>query len=172
MTISGGEPLLQPAFTAGIAKFCCENGISVILDTAGNVPYESLASVAPYLTAIYFDLKGGDWEAAKAATGCNLHLVRGNLKKLRAQNNPVQVRIPIIPGYNADEATIKSIIDILQECGYPPVDLLPFHSLGKGKYEALHRRNLCEDTAPPSQKLMDDILDMFLREGISAKIEN
>lgn len=57
VTLSGGEPLLQPVFCAELAKACCHQGIPVLLDTAGDVPWSSFQQVIPYTRQVYYDVK-------------------------------------------------------------------------------------------------------------------
>ena len=105
VTLSGGEPLLQADFCAHLAKMCKQNGIKVLLDTAGNVNYSQFEKVLPYIDCVYLDLKGADSEKMQKLTGANMELILDNLRRLIRDNISATVRIPIIPQYNDDAAS-------------------------------------------------------------------
>ena len=137
VTLSGGEPLLQPEFAAEIGRACRERGYSLIIDTAGNVEYEAFRAVAPYTESFYFDLKGASDDDYKSFAGGSFDLTLKNLRALVSDGCDVTVRIPVIPGYNDSEDYMRSLSDIILRAGAAKVSLLPFHGFASGKYGAL-----------------------------------
>lgn len=148
VTVSGGEPLLQSHAVASLAKELKERGISVIIDTAGDVPYEAFARVLPYVDEFFLDIKSGSGEVYRDIIGGDLMRVFGNLHRLLAEGANLRIRIPLIPEINTDPAARADIIRLLREAGVKQVDLLPFHRMGSAKYEALGREYAYRDTPP------------------------
>ena len=88
-----------------------------------------------------YDVKHIDPAVHLQHTGFDNALILDNLARLTAAGANVRVRIPLIPGFNADPATIAGIAAYVRRLPGPVagVDLLPYHSLGKAKYAALGR---------------------------------
>ena len=136
VTLSGGEVMLQSHGATLLSKRLKEEGVSVLIDTAGCVPYENFERLNPFVHGYLFDFKTAD-EADYSGIGGDLELVTENLKRLMADGMSVTVRIPLIPDFNADEASVEAICRHLQKISVRAVELLPFHRLGSGKYEAM-----------------------------------
>ena len=139
VTLSGGEPLLQPDFCTALARSCKENGIHVIIDTAGQVPWGAFEKVIPYTDTFYFDLKGACVEDYHQETGGDFDLILTNLARLVAAGAHVVACIVIIPGLNDDLAANERLSDVLTSAGVSEVRLLAYHQLGRSKYQALGR---------------------------------
>lgn len=137
VTISGGEPLLQPAAVTALAKALRVEGVSVILDTAGCVPWDRFEAVLPFVDTVFFDWKISDPRMMQDRIGGNLSLVKENLARLLRSGTDVHVRIPLIPGVNTSDEAVAAMAADLAEAGAKTVALLPFHRLAVGKYEAM-----------------------------------
>ena len=145
-TISGGEALLQAEGVAILARSLKRENISVWLDTAGNVPWDAFERTGDWVDGYLYDYKAGTKEQYAGAIGGNLDLVGDNLRRLLAEGRRVRVRIPLIPGFNTDEASISLMCSNLRSLGAGMVDLLPFHRMGSNKYRALGLRYAYEKT--------------------------
>lgn len=143
VTISGGEPLLQPEFVKAIAVKCKENGINVIIDTAGDVPFENFRTVLPYTDEFYYDIKACSKEDYKAWTGGDYTRITENLRKLIESGAKIRIRVPDIPGYQKKPGFRSKLAELLKTLGGEklPVDFLPFHRFGFSKYEGLDIKN-------------------------------
>lgn len=160
-TLSGGEPLLQPAFCAAVAAACHAQGISVLIDTAGDVPFDAFRQVLPYTDRFYVDLKGGDAGEVARLTGANLSRVLANMTQLVKEGAAVTARIPVIPGHTDRPETARRMASLLQETGVREVGLLPFHRLGAGKYAALGRPYPYAACTPPTRAAMEALAEAF-----------
>lgn len=161
VTVSGGEPLLQSHAVATLAKELKTRGVSVILDTAGDVPYEAFARVLPYVDEVFLDIKSGSGEVYRDIIGGNLGRVYDNLLRLLADGASVRIRIPLIPDVNTEPAAVADIIRLLREAGVKEVDLLPFHRMGSAKYEALGREYAYRDTPPLAKETVANIANEY-----------
>ena len=164
LTLSGGEPLLQADFCGEVARECRQRGISVLVDTAANVPYDAFRRVLPYAEQYYVDLKGATEEDYRLHTGGSLALTLENMARLVRDGAAVTARLPIIPGYNASPEYGAAMAAALAATGVGVVHLLPFHSLCAGKYEALGRAFPCRELSPPSAEEMERLEAVFRRD--------
>ena len=140
VTFSGGECLLQADFLADLARKCKENGVHVAVDTAGCVPWESIAKLIPFADLFLFDVKAADEELHKNGTGVSNKIILKNLRRLSAESEcEIIVRVPVIGGYNDSEEEMAAIAALLAPLRIKAVELLPYHAMGNGKYEALGR---------------------------------
>jgi pyruvate formate lyase activating enzyme len=142
LTLTGGEPTLQPDLAEALLKLAKARHISTTIETCGHTTWPVFERLLPYLDTILFDLKHIDPEIHRNFTGVSNHLSLANLRKLVAYQAPVTIRIPLIPGFNADRATLYAMGQFVSETfrgAVKRLDLLPYHKLGKSKYEALGR---------------------------------
>ena len=141
MTISGGEPLFQKEFAIALLREARRRRIKTAIETCGCYEWERLEEAAPYLNYVLYDVKHTDTEKHKWATGVGNELILSNLKKLLETfpELPVQVRTPVIPGFNDDEETARSIGKLLKGYANVTYEALPYHRLGTQKYAFLGR---------------------------------
>ncbi|MDO5479861.1 MAG: glycyl-radical enzyme activating protein [Clostridia bacterium] len=170
VTFSGGEPMLQADFCAEVAKMCKDKNIHILIDTAGCVPYKNFEKVIPYCDMFYFDIKACDEEEFLKTCGGSLSLVKENLKRLLKDSNVV-VRMPIIPGYNNNEEYIKRCGEFLGELNVKRADLLPFHRMGKNKYDGLGLSYRYSDTKPPETQEIEKLADLMKSYDINCQVE-
>ena len=140
LTVSGGEPLLQAAFTVALLKEAKRRRINTAMETCGAVEWERLQEACQHLNFLLYDIKSVDPQKHKEFTGADNALIMENLRKIR-QTFPqldVLVRTPLVPGFNDTEAEIAAIVGFVNELhvGY---ELLPYHRMGQSKYQFLDR---------------------------------
>lgn len=140
VTFSGGECMLQIDFLVALLQECREYHIHTAVDTAGNVPWEYFEKILPYTDLFLYDIKCMDSKKHQTYTGVDNKRILENLAKLLKKNVDIWVRIPIIPSVNDTPAHMCQIRDFLREHGRPKkIELLPYHPMGLGKYQALDR---------------------------------
>jgi len=136
VTLSGGECLIQEDFCAALLKRLKEEGIRTAVDTCGYVNPSAFDKVLPYTDCFLYDLKAMDEEVHLRCTGKSNRLILENLKYLNERGAKVEVRIPYVPEYNADE--IPKIASFLRNLGaVKKVKILPYHKMAGEKYRAL-----------------------------------
>ncbi len=137
VTFSGGEPMLYPDFVAEVFSALGREHVHTALDTCGCVPFESFEKVLPFTDLVLFDLKGMDDERHIRNTGRSNALIHENLRRLGSHGVLLEIRMPVIPGYNDGEQEFHSAGRLLQEIpSLKAVRLLPYHSLAREKYNA------------------------------------
>ena len=160
VTFSGGECMLQIDFLTEILRLCKENGIHTAVDTAGHVPYESFERILPYTDLFLYDVKCYDSEKHKRYTGVGNELILENLVRLLCSDKDVWVRIPIVPSVNDSAQEMTAIRRLLDKHGSPKrVELLPYHTMGEHKYEAVGKRS--QSFSVPSKEQMTLLENIF-----------
>ena len=171
LTIGGGEATCYPEFCLGMIENCHNAGITVAIDTCGYVPSELGKEVLRQADLILFDIKGLNSELHQRNTGRPNATIWAVLDQLDQLKKDVIIRVPVITGYNDDEAELGKTAERLShyKC-IKRVDILPVHEYGKSKYEELDREYLVngiEKTTPERQK---NIYQMFASHGLATQI--
>ena len=137
ITVSGGEPLLQPEVVAALFQDCRQKGIHTTLDTAGFCPQNNIEQVLPYTDEVLFCVKVMDAEKHRQLTGADNHCIQSNLR-LAAAQVPTVIRYVVIPGINDQLMDIQQLADFILSLSQPvSVELLGYHTLGLKKWEML-----------------------------------
>lgn len=160
VTLSGGEAMLQAEALLPLVKELQGRGISVLIDTAGSLPYSSFQILNPFISGYLFDFKTADAQKYKSIGG-DLTLVSENLSRLLADGIPITVRIPLIPHFNCEEEQIEAIARHLHPMGITRVELLPFHRLGSAKYEAMGLDYAYRNQAPLTKNELTKIENAY-----------
>ena len=161
VTFSGGEPLLQSKNLSELAKALKDKGISVLVDTAGCVPWDNFEDVIRCTDIFFYDYKTADEVLCKTVINADKALILSNIKRLIKENKTVHVRIPLIPGFNESAEECEKIIKDLTESGVKYVDLLPFHRLGSSKYEAMGLEYAYKNVTPPKKEDIEKIKSIY-----------
>ena len=140
VTFSGGEALLHYDKLEALIKKLKQKGISVAVETCGQVARETFQKAIEEIDFFLFDMKTMDREMMERYVGGDRELICDNLSYL-AERHPekVVVRIPVIPGINFDVYEMRRIFSFVKNCKIQKVELLPYHTLGLTKYEQLGR---------------------------------
>ncbi len=157
VTVSGGEPAMQPDFLEAFLARCREATIPTALDTCGYADWSVYERLMPYLDLVLYDLKIADREDHREATGVYPDRILANAAAIAQRGVPIWVRTPIIPGYSDDEENIKALATFIGE-RLPTVerwDLLAYTNLGRPKYHRLDLPYALETTALPTRPEME-----------------
>jgi pyruvate formate lyase activating enzyme len=136
VTASGGEPTHQPEFLWHLFARCHEAAIHTCLDTCGYVKTETLKGILEHTDLVLYDIKHMDPSRHKELTGVDNSLILENARVVAA-SRPMTIRVPLIPGYNDSEENLNALSKFMAELGLKRIDLLPYHALGKQKYDRL-----------------------------------
>jgi glycyl-radical enzyme activating protein len=172
VTISGGDPMLFPVYTAQVLALLKKKGIHTAVDTAGCVPWANFEQVLPNADLFLYDVKAASRALHQALTGVDNTLILDNLHRLSAAGARIFVRVPVIPGCNDSADELSAIASLLAALPTPPelTQLLPYHSYGAGKYATLGLKEPLGVLKPPSQAFMENILLKFLQKDLTAVI--
>ena len=172
VTISGGEPMMQPEFSIALAKLLKTNGLHTVLETSGFTARENLLGIAPSIDIFFYDWKETDPEKHRKFTGQDNFLIRENLDLLYFAGYKIVLRCPLIPGYNDTREHLNGIADLTRK--YPDllyVEVLPYQPLGNSKRTQLGIAG--DGIAVPEKSTVKEWVD-YLRSscGIGVKFNN
>jgi pyruvate formate lyase activating enzyme len=171
VTFSGGEPFEQGVFLSATAELCKRNFVHTAVETCGAVRWSVIESALPFIDLFLFDIKEMDPRKHEEFTGVPNELVLGNFGRLLGTGKDVVVRVPLIPGYNDREDNIEALVNLLRaRAAGIGVDLLPYHRLGKTKYERLGERYTLDSIEPPSREYMEALKERFERAGFRVSV--
>lgn len=139
LTLTGGEPTMQPCLAEALLRLAKAEYLSTAIESCGHTVWAVWKRLLPYLDTILFDLKHTDDKTHRLHTGVGNGLILSNLRHLAEVDAPVVIRVPLIPGFNADPASLTAIATFVRDLGFHRLDLLPYHTLGQAKYAALGR---------------------------------
>ncbi len=171
ITFSGGEPLLQFDFLMEVLEKCKQKSIHTCVDTTGFVSSEKMKKVAELTDLFLFDLKIVDDELHQKYTGISNHLILENLQMLDKLGKDIWIRFPLIPGINDDESNIFRMLEFLNHLQKKhPVQILPYHKIGKHKYSRFGIDYKMEGVEESSQKHIDSIKKYFEDAGFAVTV--
>lgn len=152
MTLSGGEPFMQPEFALALLREAKRRRIDTAAECCGQAPLPVLEEACSLLRELLFDIKVMDPAKHREAVGADNKTILANLKHILENHSslPVCVRTPVIPGVNDSEEDIAAILRFLEPYPQARYELLPYHRLGTQKYHFLGRE------APMGDVTLDD----------------
>lgn len=169
VTLSGGEPSMQPAFSVAIMGDLRRQGVHLALDTCGGTSWKILHPLVELADLILLDLKLMDEGDHLKYTGIPLKRVLVNAREIAKMKKPVWVRTPVIPGYTDTEENIRHIARFIKS-ELPTVEryeLLAFNNVCAPKYQRLDRHWELEEERPISEEKMERLVNSAKEAGVS-----
>lgn len=173
ITLSGGEPTMQPKFSLEILRACKERGIHTAMETCGYVEWDILDEMLKYLDLVYFDIKHVLSEEHERLTGKRNGLILENCRKIVANYPDVEliIRIPVIPGHNDSDENIENTAKFVHRLEKAVrLELLPYHNFGVHMYRVLLRAYPLQNIEPPSEDRMHDLEELAKSCGVQVQI--
>lgn len=167
VTISGGEPLLQPEFILQLFKLCKADGIHTAIDTSGFILNDKVKEVLEYTDLVLLDIKHINPDKYKTLTARPLEPTLKFMDYLSSINKPVWLRYVLVPGYSDDE---KDLNDWAEYAARFPnverIDILPFHQMGIHKWQQLGKNYKLKDVRTPSAEEIEKVENIFKKYGL------
>jgi pyruvate formate lyase activating enzyme len=162
VTLSGGEPLMQPDFLLALLQACQQAELHTALDTCGFAPWHILDTIRKYVDLFLYDLKFLDDALHRRFTGVSNKRILDNLRALSQEGHQIVLRVPIIPGVNNDPDSLRQIAEFAANLPHlAGLDLLPYHTFAHDKYGRLGKTCGLHDTQAPSTQEMAKIAELF-----------
>ncbi|MGO8695582.1 MAG: glycyl-radical enzyme activating protein [Rectinemataceae bacterium] len=146
LTLSGGEPLAQIDLAEELVRAASSEGIDVAIETCLAVGRKVVERIFALPLRWLADLKHVDPAAFREGTGGDSEPILENIRFLAARGADLTLRVPMVPGFNDDERSMRRIFEFVAGLPLPVasaagrhLDLLPYHDLAAGKYLALGR---------------------------------
>ncbi len=167
VTISGGEPLMQPAFVERLFGACHEMGIHTALDTSGFVGSRASEQLLDDTSLVLLDVKSGLPGTYQEVTGRALAPTIAFGDRLAARGTPVWIRFVLVPGLTDAVDNVAAVADIAARWpNVERVEVLPFHQMGQNKWERLGLDYQLGDVSPPETALQERVRAQFEARGL------
>ena len=169
LTISGGEPMVQLAFTRRILAAAKRMGLHTAIETSGFLGDRVDERYLSCLDLVLLDVKSGDPETYRRATGRDLAPTLRFAERLAAIGKPVWVRFTLVPGLTDDVANVEKIARFVAPMkNVEWVEVQPFHQMGAFKWKQLGFEYTLEKVEPPTAAQVESALAMFRAVGLKA----
>ena len=178
LTLSGGEVLMQPAFAARVLRGAKELGVHTALDTSGYLGANATDAMLDDTDLVLLDVKAGTSDLYRRVTGRELEPTREFGRRLArhgldSDGPEVWIRYVLVPGFTdgadgvARVAAYVATLNDIRSDTVTRVEVLPFHQMGRSKWEAIGRAYELGDTDPPSVELVERVRGQFRAEGLT-----
>jgi pyruvate formate lyase activating enzyme len=171
VTLSGGEPLSQPEFTAALLAACRGAGLHTALETSGYQAWERFEGLLADADLLLYDVKLMDAERHRRFTGVGNALILDNLRRAVARGVATIVRVPVVAGINDDCENARALARFLSGAGpIRRVDLLPYHRLGEATYARLGRSYALPGIPLVAESRLEALAGILAETGLPVQI--
>ena len=169
LTVSGGEPLMQPAFVGRLLHEAQQLGIHTAIDTSGFLGVNASDALLDDLDLVLLDIKSGIPEVYRKATGRELQPTLDFARRLSERGTEeVWIRFVLVPGLTDAVENVEAVAGIVEQISVVTrVEVLPFHQMGRDKWVTLDLPYELADTSPPSKELTERVRNQFRARGIT-----
>ena len=156
LTVTGGEPLVQPDFTGALFKAAKRWGLTTALDTSGFLGARADDALLEATDLVLLDIKSWDAETYKDVTGVTLQPTLDFARRLAERHIPLWLRFVLVPGLTDAEDNIRGLADFAESLtNVERIEVLPFHKMGEAKWRALGRPYQLFETSEPSAEQIE-----------------
>ncbi|KRQ94470.1 pyruvate formate-lyase-activating protein [Bradyrhizobium valentinum] len=170
LTISGGEPMVQLAFTRRIFAGAKEMGLHTAIQTSGFLGDRADEEYLSAIDLVLLDIKSSDPETYRRVTGRDIAPTLRFAERLAAMSKPVWVRFTLVTGETADPPNVDGIARFVAPMkNVEWVEVQPFHQMGSFKWKAMGLEYKLAHTLPPSRDLVKRVIGQFQAAGCQAR---
>jgi pyruvate formate lyase activating enzyme len=170
LTISGGEVMVQLAFTKRILAGAKQMGLHTAIETSGFLGDRVDESYLSLLDLVLLDIKSSNPDTYKVVTGRDLAPTLRFAERLAKMNKPVWVRFTLVPGHTDDPANVEGIAKFVAPMkNVEWVEVQPFHKMGEFKWKAMNLDYKHANTPPPTPELVNRVIEQFRAAGCRAR---
>lgn len=170
LTISGGEPMVQLAFTRRIFAGAKELGLHTAIQTSGFLGDRADQAYLSKIDLVLLDIKSSNPETYRRVTGRDIAPTLRFAERLASLSKPVWVRFTLVPGETDDPANVEGIARFVAPMkNVEWVEVQPFHQMGSFKWKAMGLEYKLENTEPPSRDLVNRVIEQFRAAGCHAR---
>ncbi len=168
LTLSGGEVLQQPGFAGRILRGAKEMGIHTAIDTSGFLGAACTDEMLDNIDLVLLDVKSGDPETYKKVTGRALQPTLDFGRRLADKGVEVWLRFVLVPGLTDDPENVEKVAEYAATLpNVSRVEVLPFHQMGKDKWDSLGLDYQLGDAKPPSNDEVEAVRARFRKRGLT-----
>lgn len=167
VTFSGGEATLQADMLRELVYKLYDQAVDLTIETSGYFNFDEVEDILKKMNLIFVDIKHMDDNKHRLYTGVSNEKILKNICRLNKLKLPVVVRIPVIDGVNSDIENIRKTAKFVKDnINDPKLELLPYHSFGDSKYEALGLEKPSRQFKTPSQEDIRKLCKVVESEGV------
>lgn len=158
VTLNGGEVMVQWEIAVMLLEACKKTGINTCVETALNCPTAHMDAVYAFTDLVIADIKHMDTDIHKDITGVGNELILENIRRTVDLGKKLVIRTPVVPGYNADEASMRAIGRFIREELDNKIiqyQLLPYRKMGTEKYDSLGLKYPMGDYQPSDRRVWE-----------------
>lgn len=171
LTISGGEPLMQPKFVEAMFKGAKAAGVHTCLDTSGFLGHKASDELLDNTDLVLLDIKSWSPLTYKYVTGVCVDNTVKFAKRLDARGNKVWIRFVMVPGLTDNPKNVEGIAEFVATLGnVERVEILPFHKMGEHKYAELGMDYKLKETPTPTKGEIDAVQRIFAKHGVETHV--
>ncbi|PWU16483.1 MAG: pyruvate formate lyase-activating protein [Verrucomicrobia bacterium] len=169
VTISGGEPLMQHRFVLNVFAGARKMGVHTALDSNGYLGERLSDEDLGLVDLVLLDIKAVSSDLHRRVTGMDNEPVLAFARRLAELHRPIWVRFVFVPGLTDDVEEVERVAKFAAGLGnVQRVDVLPFHQMGRFKWEKLNMDYPLRDTKPPSPEATMNAVARFRAAGLNA----
>ena len=167
VTFSGGEATQQQDILRELVYELYDQAIDLAIETSGYFDFEAVKDILEKMNLVFVDIKHMDPNKHKLFTGVSNEKILKNISRLKELKVPVVVRIPVIEGVNSDIDNIRKTAQFVKEnINVPKIEILSYHSLGDGKYDALGIEKPSSKFITPTSEHLNTLYKIIENEGV------
>lgn len=168
LTLSGGEPLMQPAFLARVLHGARAMGVHTAVDTSGYLGAHCTDAMLDDIDLVLLDVKSGDPDTYHRVTGRALAPTLDFGRRVADSGTEIWVRFVLVPGLTDAVDNVARVADhVAAMCTVSRVEVLPFHQMGRDKWASLGMPYELTDTRPPTPDLVERVRGQFRQRGLT-----
>ncbi|OAI48424.1 hypothetical protein AYO44_06835 [Planctomycetaceae bacterium SCGC AG-212-F19] len=168
LTVSGGEPLMQHHFVLKLCAAVQQLGVHTAVETNGFLGDRLTDEDLGRIDLVMLGLKAVEPELHRRLTGKDNQPAQAFARRLAALRRPVWVRFVVVPGWTDDMDEVGRMADFAAGLGnVERVDVLPFHQLGRFKWEKLGMEYPMRDAQPPARAKVEEVIARFRAVGLT-----
>jgi pyruvate formate lyase activating enzyme len=169
LTISGGEPLMQHRFVVNLLTTAKQMGIHTTIETNGYYSDKLSDQELDQIDLVMLGIKTWGNARHRQLTGMDMEPTLAFARRLAAARRKMWIRFVLVPGLTDDADDIANIAQFAAELGnVERVEVLPFHQLGKFKWQQLGLQYKLENTQPPTAEQAEQACAIFRAQGLKA----
>lgn len=170
LTISGGEPMVQMAFTGEVLEGAKALGLHTAIETSGYLGDKVDDKFLSSLDLVLLDIKSSNPETYQKVTGRDLAPTLRFARRLAELGKPTWVRFTLVPGHTDDPDNVDGIAKFVAPMkNVEWVEVQPFHQLGAFKWKAMGLPYEHEKTQTPSPDLIARVIGQFRSAGCNVR---
>lgn len=170
ITVSGGEPLLQPEFVTALLQRCQAEGLHTALDTSGFAELATAQAVVHHTNLVLLDIKSFDPKLYQRVTHVSIEPTLQLAEYLSEIHKPTWIRFVLVPGLTDSVKNVEGLAKFVSNLtNVERVEVLPFHQMGAYKWEQLGYDYALTDTQPPSPAQIERVKHQFHHYGLTVQ---